>query len=567
MKRAMRQALIVALVLSAASALSIAPARSEDQDDEKVEVKRRAVKWSPCDPTIVQDPNLSCGSFEIPLDYHDPSAGYGRLAVAKANATGERRGSFFFNPGGPGGSGIASLNAETQALLNLTGGNYDIVSWDPRGVGPLTIPGDIFCFDSVPEFDAFWNGTIELSGIEMTGNFTDREDVKALLSQAGIMQEKHEELGRRCLEQPTGRYLKYVGTAATVRDLVALADALDGPQSPVNYMGVSYGTIIGAWLVNMFPERVGRVILDGVIDPLLFATEETSTLWTQLVADSDKVYQGFVTGCALAGPSSCAISQANQSAADVDATVQALLKRAHDAARRNSSALVTSASIRELIGEVMYDPTQWAAFANMSYHEIAAAVDAESSPASTQVSRLASRSLRKRQANTTMNYNTDAILCSDSVDLRGTQMIDVFKNIIAKSRTGSHMFTSVWPSNAFDHCPFWPVRAVERYEGPFNKTLANRILVVNNVLDPITPLSNAEVLAGLLGDDARLVVQRGFGHTTLQSPSRCLNEIFLAYLTNGTLPEGNETVCNVDEDFEIFAGANAEAILAEFSSD
>lgn len=59
------------------------------------------IQWGPCDPSIVPDPSLSCGFFEIPLDYHDLSAGKGRLAVIKANATGERRGTVFMNPGIP----------------------------------------------------------------------------------------------------------------------------------------------------------------------------------------------------------------------------------------------------------------------------------------------------------------------------------------------------------------------------------------------------------------------------------------------------------------------------------
>lgn len=111
-------------------------------------------------------------------------------------------------------------------------------------------PGDIFCFSSLDEYNAFWNDTIELNGIEYTGNFTDPADIDALLSQAALMQHKYVELGKRCRSHPTGQYLKYVGTAATVRDMVALADVLDGPGSPVNYIGLSYGTVLGAWFVN-----------------------------------------------------------------------------------------------------------------------------------------------------------------------------------------------------------------------------------------------------------------------------------------------------------------------------
>ncbi len=72
----------------------------------------------------------------------------------------------------------------------------------------------------------------------------------ALLTQAETMQQKYEEVGQRCLQSPSGKDLKYIGTAATVRDMVAMADALEGPDTPINYFGVSYGTLIGSWLVN-----------------------------------------------------------------------------------------------------------------------------------------------------------------------------------------------------------------------------------------------------------------------------------------------------------------------------
>ncbi len=84
----------------------------------------------------------------------------------------------------------------------------------------------------------------------MTGNFSDPDDVQALLAQAPIMQEKYDELARRCLRHPSGKFFRYVGTAATARDIVALADALDGPGSPVNFIGASYGSVLGMWLIN-----------------------------------------------------------------------------------------------------------------------------------------------------------------------------------------------------------------------------------------------------------------------------------------------------------------------------
>ncbi|KAI0651007.1 TAP-like protein-domain-containing protein [Trametes meyenii] len=519
-----------------------------------------AVQWGPCDPTVIQNPSLSCGFFDVPLDYHDPSVGHGRLALAKINATGTRHGTIFLNPGGPGGSGLQVLNATSATLLALTGGNYDIVSWDPRGVGSLTIPGDIICFDNDAEYNAFWNGTIELSGIEMTGNFSDPQDAQALLSQAHVMQVKYEELGQRCLEHPTGKFLKYVGTAATARDIVALADALDGSGSPVNYAGTSYGSLLGSWMIQMFPERVGQVLLDGIIDPVIFSQKETPFWWTENeLADADKVYEGFVTGCALSGPAGCPIASQGQSAADVDDSIQALLQRAHDAARKNGSVPVTSAVIRESLLGVMYTPVNWTMFANLALPAFDAAVRAELSNESVGSSLLSFLGIASQNA--AKSYTPVAILCGDSVDRQGTTMEDVFKSIISSSKSGSKQFGTAW-HEPFFYCPFWPVRAVERYQGPFNKKLANKVLVVSNTFDPVTPLAGAVSVAENLGDDAALVEQHGFGHVSVAEPSQCFNAIAFTYFASGAVPEQNRTVCEVDGDFELFKGVNTAAVLA-----
>ncbi|RPD70219.1 hypothetical protein L226DRAFT_616293 [Lentinus tigrinus ALCF2SS1-7] len=276
--------LIAALVISLLASTGYSSASEIEQ-----ELSPTLIQWGSCDPSVVNDTSLTCGFLDVPLDYHDSSAGTARLALIKANATGERRGTVFFNPGGPGGSGLAFLNDIKDTFLGLTGGVYDIVGWDPRGVGNLTMPGEILCFDSLEEYEAFFNGTIELTGIEETGNFANASDVQALFNQAPIMQAKYEELGRRCLNSPNGKYLRYIGTAATVRDMVSIADALDGPGTPINYLGISYGTLIGSWFINMFPERVGRVVFDGVIDPVFFSTHETSLNVASLLVSTDTI--------------------------------------------------------------------------------------------------------------------------------------------------------------------------------------------------------------------------------------------------------------------------------------
>ena len=99
------------------------------------------------------------------------------------------------------------------------------------------------------DYNALFNGTIEFTGIAETGNFTNPADVAELLAQAPSMQKKYEQLAQYCVKEH-GENLKYLGTAAAVRDIVSMADAVDGPDAPINYFGISYGTLIGSWLVN-----------------------------------------------------------------------------------------------------------------------------------------------------------------------------------------------------------------------------------------------------------------------------------------------------------------------------
>ncbi|KAI0689861.1 alpha/beta-hydrolase [Cerioporus squamosus] len=517
------------------------------------------IQWGPCDPSVVNDTSLSCGFLEVPLDYQDPSVGNARLAIVKVNATGERRGSLLFNPGGPGGSGLGTLVENKELLLALTGGVYDVVSWDPRGVGNLTTPGEIFCFDSLAEFTSFYNGTIELTGIEETGNFTDPTDVQTLLAQGPTMQKN-------------GKYLKYVGTSAAVRDMVSIANVLDGADAPINYLGVSYGTLIGSWFVNMFPERVGRVILDAVLDPIAFATQDPALSFSNQLVSVDTIYKALITGCALTGPAGCAAASEGDGPLDIDAKVQALLNAAYNATKVNASVPITSGNIRAHLYVEMYSPADWSNLVNEDYPQIVQIVNGEapanaSRPLSRRYKDLNRRNpLVKRgsESNDSPSYTDSAIYCGDSIDARGTTMEEVFKHIIPTARNVSHIFGSIWPI-LFYRCSSWPVRSVERYQGPFNKKLANKILIASNTFDPVTPLPAAERVAGLLGQDAVLVRQNGFGHPTVTAPSACMNDIFIAYMTNRTLP-ANDTVCEVDADFEVFDGVNTADILAHIPS-
>ena len=147
-------------------------------------------------------------------------------------------------------------------------GSYDIVSWDPRGVGSFTLyvpansptkifrlsfplsPGAVTCFNSQDEEGAFFKNTIVQSiNYTLAGKF-DQQDQAELLSRTDQDSNLLLEFGKRCQQGPVGKYLQYVGTSSTVRDLASLGDAIVGQGKPIDYWGFSYGTVIGANFLN-----------------------------------------------------------------------------------------------------------------------------------------------------------------------------------------------------------------------------------------------------------------------------------------------------------------------------
>ncbi len=196
--------------------------------------RQQAVDWRPC----LEE--LSCATILVPLDYEKPNGDAISLAVARRASTATRRlGTLFINPGGPGGSGVEYVTYFNNAQL----ADYDIVGWDPRGVGAST-PVNCFGADDLDRLYA------------MDASPDDRGELLARIDAV-------QEFGRSCLER-SGRLLEHISTVETVRDLDLLRGLVG--DSKINYFGSSYGTRIGSLYAELYPARVGRMVLDGSVD-------------------------------------------------------------------------------------------------------------------------------------------------------------------------------------------------------------------------------------------------------------------------------------------------------------
>lgn len=202
-----------------------------------------ALNWGPCPEKALK--GLQCATLNVPKDYSDASKGSFDLAVARAQATGPkstRKGSLFFNPGGPGVSGVSTLPDVTTVLPKRLRQRFDIVTWDPRGVGRSS-------------------GLMDCRGGTYTLPATGPVDWRAV---ADVMRSSEAAANRDCATRHPD-VVPFISTVNTARDLNALRMAVG--DRALTYWGTSYGTRIGAAYAQLFPKKVRTMLLSSPVAP------------------------------------------------------------------------------------------------------------------------------------------------------------------------------------------------------------------------------------------------------------------------------------------------------------
>jgi pimeloyl-ACP methyl ester carboxylesterase len=197
-------------------------------------------QWEPCP---VGDAPLECTWLTVPMAWEQPDGPTLKLRVARLRATGKRLGAVVANPGGPGKSGVGSLPGMARKFGEAVRESYDIVSWDPRGIGessPLTCP---------PNADA------EFAALGIPDSVGER-----------LRYERGTARWAGACRRQSGPVFDHVDTLSNARDLDRLRQLLDEPK--LNYIGYSYGTRIGLFYADLFPRRVGRMALDSPVSPV-----------------------------------------------------------------------------------------------------------------------------------------------------------------------------------------------------------------------------------------------------------------------------------------------------------
>ncbi|KZW01542.1 alpha/beta-hydrolase [Exidia glandulosa HHB12029] len=485
------------------------------------------ITWTPCFG------DQQCARLNLPLDYSKP-AGTGpktQIALQMIPATDKAnyQGTILINPGGPGGAGTLFALEAGQALAQLFGPTFDILGFDSRGTGATTPLAQ--CFATPEESDAWLLQEIPVLRLE-DGSIPlcrARDEVAASLCASRLGGNGKEEIGGSAEDWGPGRFMD---TASVATDMLNIVEKLG--QDKLHYFGVSYGTLIGQYFAALYPHKVGRMILDGVVDGVDWQTSGDF----HSVKDADRVMGAFFSDCAHAGADKCPIWEKTPHA--VAQRVDRILAnvRADPIPVPNSATgpgVVTEDAALSIIFQELYSPLDGFPFIAAGLRALEVRDIAFLSQLSFFISDVGVPPWLQS------NEALPAIACIDYPPLDDSLSDDtaVIGDTIALSR-----WAGPFTSRFRIICGAWQIRAKARYTGPVSAHLDVPVLVTSNKLDPVTPLSSARAVVSRF-KGMRLLIQDTVGHSTFLSLSSCVALAMSAYMTNGTLPPVG-TVCKPD---------------------
>lgn len=507
---------------------------------------KKGIEWQDCGP-----PGFSCGAFEVPLNWHNPAAGHGRLSVVKVNATKERKGVLFTHPGPLAGAGVDWLESRSEAINNhLTHGSYDIVSWDMRGSSGhvmsfniSTFPPSPRCFVNQTEESELWWKYQPIDETDLPPRNMSTYKYRSTYRDVSEYYQKTKKHHEKCLSTQLEHYtnvpyFEYLGTAATVRDLIALADEIQGPGLPINLWAVSYGSLIGSYLINMFPERVGRVLMDGPVDPEQYVSTPSHLTWKEDINNANSTFSTFIENCSTS-PALC--KSVNRGSLYDGEFVRTF---AADLLAIARSTLLGFQSVFGL--DVMRNPTlqNWAS----TLH------NATGGPPQNNFDWNWTTTFhnRVRDFSTVLPIGALGTICGDHVDQAVEDVDDkkLIRDIV--DMAGQYPLLAqnmIYPAMRYQ-CHLWPVRAVERYFGPWDRKPANPVLLVGNTLNPLNGIGHARRVAEQMGDNAVLIEQEGLAGSFFPHHPRA-TAMMGKFLREGVLPSDAERIITAQEDLPI----------------
>lgn len=461
------------------------------------------VSWGPCrqagggGEALPIPAGAQCGKIAVPVDYNAPDGPQANLALIRFPATGEKIGSLIINPGGPGESGIEAAASLVEGLPQPVRQRFDLVGFDPRGVGSST--PSLWC-NSDADNDRL------------------RADPQVDYSPQGVehIEKTTKEFIQRCVDKMGDAFLANVGTQNVAKDLDALRVAVGDDK--INYLGYSYGTRIGAAYAEAYPDKVRTMVLDGAVDPNA----------DPIQADIDqaeafqKAFNDYAADCAKDPDCPLGTDPAKSVAVYrdlVDPLVDKPMKTKDPRGLAYSDAIV---------GTIMalYSPNLWR-------HLTQGLTEMTKGRGDTMLA-LADMYMRRDPQGHYTNA-TDARVAINCVDQPPVKDRD---KVVAEDKrireVAPFMSYGQFTGNApLSTCAFWPVPATSTPHSASAPGLPP-VLVISTTGDPATPYQAGVDLAKQLGGS--LLTFKGTQHTVAFQGEQCVDDYAAAYLVDLKLP-------------------------------
>jgi pimeloyl-ACP methyl ester carboxylesterase len=460
------------------------------------------LKWEDCQK------RFECTTVTVPADYADPQAGSLELEVLRA-PTENPQGSLLVNPGGPGGSGVEYAGAMPLIVTKKLAEAYDVVGFDPRGVVRST---PVECID---------DSTLdELFAADGTPDTPAEVDELAEVSAA---------FGPGC-EAASPDVAPHMDTESAARDMDILR-ALLGDER-LNYLGKSYGTFLGAQYAELFPERVGRVVLDGVLPGSLNSDEIT----LGQAKAFEVALRRFVEDCATY--EDCPLPR------DVDEGVQRIQQFLAELDQQplpgvGDRMLTEALGTYAILSYLYFPPIDW----DVLRYGLEEAFRGDGSVLMDMMDERTDR----QPDGTFVDNSNEAFYAVSCLDRPAVGGLEHAQALAADWAAEAPTFG---PYLAWGNLPCWqwpmgPGTAEAAGDPPvFTAEGSAPILVVSTKYDAATPYQWGVQVAEEL-DNAALLTFDADTHTAYTSGSRCIDEAVDAYYLDGTLPE-QDTVCQRD---------------------
>jgi pimeloyl-ACP methyl ester carboxylesterase len=457
---------------------------------------KQDVTWKNCGS------GSDCTTLKAPVDWDDPSGEQIELAISRHKASAQSMGSLLINPGGPGGSGFDFAQGffPSQGVYD----NYDIIGFDPRGVGRST---PIVCFEDDADRDEMIYGT-----------YDDPYGSEGWKAELDVRQKAWVD----ACEENTGELLAHIDTVSVAHDMDMIRAVLG--DETINSLGYSFGTYIGTVYAELFPEKVGRMVLDGAVSPPF----GTFTQLADQMAGFDSAFRAYMQwcldsgDCPFDGPLNQALAEAHALALSVDG--QGLTS--------SDGRELDSATVGTGIALALYNQGNWS-YISLMFQGLQDS-DAE-------IAFLLADSYNGREGGGYADRSLDvyfAVTCAEG-DI-GTDDVDVTEGLGIMDQKGPYVGGIL----ALDDytllesaCSQWPYPRPE-FPTEFDAAGAPPILVIGTTNDPATPYASAVGLSETL-ESGVLITYNGEGHTVYGNGVACIDDTVDDYFVKDVVPSAD----------------------------